>query len=246
MKFASKLILSVVSILLVGCAAPASQPSAESLNSLADTAFEYARYDSAKSKYQQVLDVYPEQTHARLMLARIDLLQDRPHAAQSQLQQLLIENADNAAEAAFILGRYQLNQGDALSASNYLQQGLVLDEQHAGLHNLLAIALDEQQRTAQAKQHFLRAMELEPDSKSFRVNLSFHYLLQGQFKQAQLLLQPLMKGNQVPDFVTQHYALVLLAQQQEQQAFALLSRSMSEQQAEHDIALLKQQLSRLQ
>ncbi|MDF4702050.1 tetratricopeptide repeat protein, partial [Vibrio parahaemolyticus] len=109
-----------------------------------------------------------------------------------------------------------------------------------------AIALDEQQDTAQAKQHFLRAMELEPDSKSFRVNLSFHYLLQGQFKQAQSLLQPLMKGNQVPDFVTQHYALVLLAQQQEQQAFALLSRSMSEQQAEHDIALLKQQLSRLQ
>ncbi|WP_406849291.1 tetratricopeptide repeat protein [Vibrio vulnificus] len=246
MKFAYTLLVSIFALLLVGCAAPSSHPSAESLNSLADTAFEYARYDSAKNKYQQVLEIYPEEAHARLMLARIDLLEDRPHAAQAQLQQLLLEKSDNAAEAAFILGRHYLNQGELFQASNYLQQGLGFDEQHAGLHNLLAITKDEQQFTEQAEKHFLRAIELEPDSKSFRVNLSFHYLLQGEFKLAQSQLQPLMKGNRVPDFVTQHYALVLLAQDEEQQAFELLTHSMSSQQAEQDIALLKQQLSRLQ
>jgi len=33
----------------------------------------FALYDSAKNKYQQVLEIYPEEVHARLMLARIDL-----------------------------------------------------------------------------------------------------------------------------------------------------------------------------
>lgn len=227
---------------LLGCAHPPIDTDITSTLDLADTAFEYGQLDSARSKYQSVIEQDATHHHARLMLARIDYAQDKPHSATQALVELVDDSASNAPEAALMLGRDALRQNDALGAKLWFEKGIEHDSTIASLHNGLGVALDGLGKGEQAYTHFKKALKLAPDSKSFTTNLALNCLFRGEVDQAQQLLQPLLYHNSVPNFVQRNYALILLAKGEREEAVQLLTLTMELSDALHDIELLDTEL----
>lgn len=244
MNISKSFLLAAVLMVTVGCSSVARYPEELEVDlNLANTAFEFGKLDSARTKYQHILQRHPNHAQARLMLARVDLLQDRAHAATQVLEALIAERADNAAEAALILGRSALDNHQPQQAEQWFEVGLTFDSDQAALHNGLGVALDATGTSGHARHHFERAVALEPDSKSFRTNLALNYLFAGEPLRAQRILKPMLDDTSVPVFVQRNYVLVLLALGEDNKARKLLANSMPGQEVAHDLSLLKQQLN---
>lgn len=74
--------------------------------------------------------------------------------------------------------------GDFHSARTYLEKALNLDDSLADTHSEYGSVLSHFSDIANAREHFLRALELEPENPKFWINLSKWYYNKGKLDQA--------------------------------------------------------------
>jgi Flp pilus assembly protein TadD len=71
-------------------------------------------------------------------------------------------------EARLLLGEVQWSRGDAASAEPHLRAVLSVQPYRANAHHALGLLLDGNGRSDEARFHFTRAAELEPDNVVYR------------------------------------------------------------------------------
>ncbi|MDO6708214.1 tetratricopeptide repeat protein [Photobacterium sp. 1_MG-2023] len=247
--------IALAALALSACSSHADKVAANTQTNamvVAQTAFDSHQYAKAETLFRQLVDqaataAQPLPEQALLMLARSQFQQDKKQAARNTLQQLLDMRGSKAAEAADYLGKFSLDDGKTDQAQAAYRQGLALDgltgAEEARLLNGLGVSLLNQNSYAQGREAFERAVVLAPDEASYRSNLALGWLMDGQITKARTVFAPLLHYQQLPPRVEMNYALLLLAEGQEQQARLILSRYLSPTQVDHDIRQLADRLA---
>jgi len=217
--------LIFVSSLLVGCATPGKvKKQTESNNRvLAEAAFNYAQYDKAEAQYLALLELSPENLHYQMMLGRSQYHQDKKQTAIAKL-------------------RYVCASDDAIAAEQLGVSKAKDTHVKAQLHNGLGVALLAN-HPKQARSELEHAILLSPDEPYFRSNLAVSYLHNNQVKKAREVFSPLLAYQQLPLQVELNFALLLLAEGNENEARALLSRHLPASEVERDIEILISRLA---
>ena len=133
---------------------------------------------------EEGLKLEPES--ASLLDLKVDLLWDSDQipAALETCRELcrLSPSHPSAFES---LGRLlQFRRRDFAGAAEAYETQLK-NRESASVHNLLGLCLQELERFEEAESHFLRALELEPDTAAFRANLAELYMIRRQYDEAE-------------------------------------------------------------
>ncbi|WP_052125125.1 MULTISPECIES: tetratricopeptide repeat protein [Vibrio] len=244
-----RLTILSVCILIFGCATPSKVKDQTESNAsvLALAAFNYGQFAKAEQQYRKLVELSPDKLEFQLMLARSQYNQDKKEAAIAKLKR--IANADDpvAAEASIYLGRYLLAADrvpEAIAVYELGQTKVKSENVQAQLHNGLGIALLGRELT-RARTELSQAVSLAPDNPHYRSNLALSYLQDNQLTLARETFEPLLAYQQLPPQVELNFALLLLAEGDENQARALLMRHLPASEVERDLTLLKSRLARL-
>ncbi|WP_070968893.1 tetratricopeptide repeat protein [Vibrio sonorensis] len=242
---------SLVSLLacsvLIGCASQ-QKVNAHTENNekvLAEAAFNYGQFAKAEEQYLRLLAQSPNKLEYQLMLARSQYNQDKKEAAIAKLQHVVLSDDPVAAQASMYLGRYLLSADRVEESITVYELGLskaILKQTKAQIHNGLGIALLAS-NLPKARRELSQAVQLAPDNPHYRSNLALSFLQDNKLKQAREAFQPLLSYQHLPVQVELNFALLLLAEGNENQARALLARHLPASEVERDLTLLKDRLS---
>lgn len=238
-----------ICILMLGCATPNKVKNQTESNTsvLALAAFNYGQFAKAEQQYRKLIESSPDELEFQLMLARSQYNQDKKEAAISKLKEIVAVNNPIAAEASIYLGRYLLAADRVPEAIAVYELGQPKAESElikAQLHNGLGIALLGRELT-RARTELSKAVVLAPDNPHYRSNLALSYLQDNQLSLARETFEPLLAYQQLPTQVELNFALLLLAEGDENQARALLTRHLPASEVERDLTLLKSRLAQL-
>ncbi|MBD1556167.1 pilus assembly protein TadD [Vibrio sp. S9_S30] len=241
-----RLLLGIMVVLLTACTSTrdhAEEKKSHNYQAMAEAAFNYSQYDRAEHFYVLLTEEQPDDAHYQVMLARSLYLQDKKQAAIARLQKMAYERASS--EAALYLGKYHLKGGDYVEGEKAYRSGLSnLGEQskpsiEGALHNGLGAALVSQRQFKEGVGHFEKATQIEPDNATYRSNLSLAWLTNGETEKAREVFTPLLSYKNLSPRVEMNFALILLAENREEEARNILARHMTKNQVDKDIAKLK-------
>ncbi len=136
------------------------------------------RSEDAHKAFKQALSEQPTHVEARLLYARS--LQDLGQTAQAKA--LLSEGMALKPQAFALhaaLAQMQLLGQEAEQAVATLERGLPAAGDNAGYQALLATALQQQSRHAEAVQHYVTALRQQPDASNWLVGLGVSLQAQG-------------------------------------------------------------------
>lgn len=100
------------------------------------------------------------------------LLDAGDHNEAYQLFQIMLQEQPHSIEAHYRLAEIDLARGRTRQAIDWLTKAVRIDPQHAPLHDLLGIIYQRNDAPAQARQEFLQAVSLDPQSASYRAHLT--------------------------------------------------------------------------
>ena len=106
-----------------------------------------------------------------------------------------------------------------------------------------AAILDQMGETNAARQLYRKALDLQPNEPSILSNLGMSYVLQGDLKTAETYLRDASNQPGADSRVRQNLALVVGLQGRFQEAQEIASRELSPQQAEANMAYLRQMMA---
>ncbi|WP_417877471.1 tetratricopeptide repeat protein [Vibrio sp.] len=241
------LLLVALSPLLLGCATAekVKKQTEDNTEALAEAAFNYGQYGKAEQQYLKLLELSPDHLNYQMMLARSQYRQDKKETAMAKLRYVCANPEPIAAQACMFLGRYLLSNGRVTEATEAYKLGLPKTDDpqvEAQLHNGLGIALLDSD-AQQARMALQQAIMLSPDNTHFRSNLAISYLHDNQVEKARTTFSPLLAYQQLPQQVELNFALLLLAEGNEDQARALLARHLPASEVERDLAILNARLT---
>ncbi len=241
------LLLVCLSPLLFGCATASKvkKQTEDNTQALAEAAFNYGQYGKAEQQYLKLLELSPNNLKYQMMLARSQYRQDKKETAMAKLRYVCAQPEAISAQACMYLGRYLLSNGRVTEATEAYRLGLPKADEpqvEAQLHNGLGIALLDSD-SQQARTALQQAILLSPDNPHFRSNLAISYLHDNQLEKARTTFSPLLAYQQLPQQVELNFALLLLAEGNEDQARALLARHLPASEVERDLSLLNARLA---
>ncbi len=241
------LLLVCLSPLLFGCATASKvkKQTEDNTQALAEAAFNYGQYGKAEQQYLKLLELSSDNLKYQMMLARSQYRQDKKETAMAKLRYVCAQPEAISAQACMYLGRYLLSNGRVTEATEAYRLGLPKADEsqvEAQLHNGLGIALLDSD-AQQARTALQQAILLSPDNPHFRSNLAISYLHDNQVEKARTTFSPLLAYQQLPQQVELNFALLLLAEGNEDQARALLARHLPASEVERDLSLLNARLA---
>lgn len=241
------LLLVCLSPLIFGCATASKvkKQTEDNTQALAEAAFNYGQYGKAEQQYLKLLELSPDNLKYQMMLARSQYRQDKKETAMAKLRYVCAHPEAISAQACMYLGRYLLSNGRVTEATEAYRLGLPKADEpqvEAQLHNGLGIALLDSD-AQQARTALQQAIMLSPDNPHFRSNLAISYLHDNQVEKARTTFSPLLAYQQLPQQVELNFALLLLAEGNEDQARALLARHLPASEVERDLSLLNARLA---
>ncbi|WP_104400219.1 tetratricopeptide repeat protein [Vibrio penaeicida] len=234
-------------LMLLGCATPQKVKKQTENNEkvLAEASFNYGQFAKAEEQYLRLLSASPDKLEYQLMLARSQYNQDKKEAAIAKLKHVTLAEDPMAAQASMYLGRYLLAAARVPEAIAVYELGVSKANNSrikAQLHNGLGIALLEFD-LERARSELTQAVALAPDNPHYRSNLALSYLQDNQLAKARQTFEPLLAYQQLPIQVELNFALLLLAEGNEDQARALLTRHLPASEVERDLSILKGRLN---
>lgn len=137
----------------------------------------------AQKHLQQALADQPAHLDARLLYAQLLWGEGRAEPAKALLTEGIVQKPQAFALYS-ALAQMQLLARDADQAVTTLERGLSAAGDNAAYHALLATALQQQSRHAEAIQHYVMALRQQPDSSNWLVGLGVSLQAQGNLNGA--------------------------------------------------------------
>jgi predicted Zn-dependent protease len=132
----------------------------------------------AERVFLSVLEIDPENTQSRSMLAKIAFSKNDPAGATRWIEEA-IEKDPQVAEYHYLRGLFQARTGDS-AAEVSVRRSLELDAAFPGAWSLLGSILLDSRRAEEALSCFLRAALLEPSNAAIQLNLASAYAALGR------------------------------------------------------------------
>ena len=127
--------------------------------------------DSARLRYEVVLEGAPNSTWAMFGLARLAAREEDLAKSQEWLQRIRTTD-DQALQPRASLAAMLITQGDFEEAEAVVAEAILVNDGVSELHNLLGRARTGQGDHAGASMAFERALELAPGNDQYRLNLA--------------------------------------------------------------------------
>lgn len=143
----------------------------------AERAFSRRRYAEAEQKYQQVLDMDPENPLSLANLAAIKLELQKLDEASAHLSQANRLNPDDPYTLS-LLGMLRFQQGSFDEALDSLGRSAQLDPKNAETQNYLGITLSQKGQREAAETALRKAIQLNPGYAGAHHNLAVIYATQ--------------------------------------------------------------------
>jgi len=154
--------------------ADALSDEAKKLATEASALAKQRRFTDAEKKYQQVVDIAPENHFALANLAVTQIQAGKLSAAQVALEKALSLKSDDIF-ASVNLANVFCRQGRFDESINILNRVIPADPKNAVAHNYLAIALGKKGDTAKAEESFRESLAIDPNYANAHFNLAVMY-----------------------------------------------------------------------
>jgi len=132
----------------------------------------------AESVFTSVLDIDPEHSHTRSMLAKIAFSKGDAHAAYDWITEA-IEKDDGVGEFYYLAALFLMRAGNLAEAKPAVERALQLDEAFPDAWSLLGSILMDSRDPERAVECFSRAATLEPQNATTQLNLASAYAALG-------------------------------------------------------------------
>lgn len=136
-------------------------------------------HEEAVEVFQQALDQEPENTNARVSLARSLYLTGRPEKAREQLQQALNREPTHAL-ANFFTGVLLSTTGETQAANEYFTATLQAEPEHSGAHHFLGDTSMRAHDYSNAARHYAQVAQTVPQNMPARRTLALAMLRAGK------------------------------------------------------------------
>jgi tetratricopeptide (TPR) repeat protein len=152
-------------------------------NRWGDAFYNQERYDEARTRYQQAVELDPTESlyHSNLGWAQLKLEEYDQAVNAFQRAVALSPNSQvdqaNLGEAYYLMGEYDL----ALAA---FERAVVLAPGYAWAHNRWGDVLYDQAQYVEATQEYREAVDLAPDAALYHSNLGWAYYQAGEYSRA--------------------------------------------------------------
>jgi Flp pilus assembly protein TadD len=146
---------------------------------------------------------------------------------------------------AIILGKKLVQTGHAVDALPILEEAAAAPGADWRVHSALGSAYDQQQLFDKAQAEYAKALVLQPNELTVMNNMGMSYALQGNLKQAEIILRQaaaLPRAKTEPR-IRQNLALVVGLQGRFEEARQIASEDLPPDQVEANLAYLKEMLS---
>jgi Flp pilus assembly protein TadD len=166
--------------------------------------------------------------------------------AQVEVLRTAASQTRSNAEAQNKLGKAQLAAGDIVGASETLQRGVELNPRDAQMQSVLGVALDQQTKHGEAREHHQAALAIAPNDLSVMNNLAMSYALQGKLTEAEGILRKAMayQNSKATPRVRQNLALVVGLQGRFDEAKQIASEDLPPDQVQANMDYLQQMLAK--
>ena len=154
--------------------ADALSDEAKKLAAEASALAKQRRFTDAEKKYQQVVDIAPENHFALANLAVTQIQAGKLSAAQVALEKALSLKSDDIF-ASVNLANVYCRQGRFDDSIAVLNRVIPADPKNAVAHNFLAIALGKKGDTAKAEESFRASLAINPNYANAHFNLAVMY-----------------------------------------------------------------------
>ncbi|MFA5074273.1 MAG: radical SAM protein [Nitrospirota bacterium] len=187
------------------------------LKSLADLYYvEMERVEEAQMLYARIVALQPEDRESLQIVANICLSRKQLHAASILYEKILCSMAENsdAQNALAAIIRYRQNNGVQESAEQWHKEALVLiaagmipeaiysleqllqfHPRYALAHNDLGVLYQSNNDLSSSKNHYEKAMALDPDNLTYKKNYADTFLLLKQYDKAVREYQNILDRN---------------------------------------------------
>jgi predicted Zn-dependent protease len=133
----------------------------------------------AERVFRSVLEIDPENSQTRSMLAKIAFSKNDPASAKRWIEEAITKDPA-VAEYHYLLGLFEARAGRAAEAEPSLRRSLELDPAFPEAWSLLGSLLLDARFAGEALHCFLRASLLEPSSAAVQLNLASAYAALGR------------------------------------------------------------------
>ena len=154
--------------------ADALSDEAKKLATEASALAKQRRFTDAEKKYQQVVDITPENHFALANLAVTQIQAGKLSAAQVALEKALSLKPDDIFTSVNLANVY-CRQGRFDESITILNRVIPADPKNAVAHNYLAIALGKKGDTAKAEESFRESLAIDPNYANAHFNLAVMY-----------------------------------------------------------------------
>ena len=128
-------------------------------------------HGSAKQRYLLILELQPEDVRTMVALARLAARSEAYDEVRDWLEKARGVDASAIVPRA-ILGSLYLALGEFAAAEEVMKEAINLDQHNAKLHSILGLAQLNQDNHRGAMSNFGRAIELDPEEPSYRLNMA--------------------------------------------------------------------------
>ncbi len=133
----------------------------------------------AEREFRSVLEIDPENTQSRSMLAKIAFSRNDPGSAKRWIEEAIAKDPE-VAEYHYLFGLFEARSGRAAEAEPSIRRSLELDAAFPEAWSLLGSILLDSRRAEEALSCFLRASLLEPSNAAVQLNLASAYAALGR------------------------------------------------------------------
>ena len=210
----------------------------EKLMRLADKMYAQEGNEMAAKLYTQILKKDPENSVARIKLARLIKEEGYYHAAINELSKIPPNDANFQDAQAEIILCY-MESKETNQALNVLNDMLRDNPDNAKFNNLMGVCYDVKKDHTLAQEYYNKALDIDPNFLGARSNLGLSLALSGQYEDAIATLKEVNKSPSSTSRDRQNLAVAYALANDPENAEKLFLMDMSKGAAESNLSYLK-------
>lgn len=242
LKRSSGLVVLATVIALSGCAGGKLTTGSIGRSSKPVEQMSGTELANTKVSYGQVYARDPKNKEVGIAYANILRMNGSNDQALAVMRQTAIYHP-NDREVLSAYGKALAGAGELSGALEAIRRAQRPDYPDWKLLSAEGAILDQMGNAAQARELYRKALDIAPGEASIQSNLGMSYLLEGDLKTAETYLSAASRSPSADSTVRQNLALVVGLQGRFDEAEQIASRELSPEQAQANLAYLRQMLA---